>query len=157
MAAKFSDREINELISEPKLLPKNYKQMFQMRPKQGHNERELYAQGTNGHEFCIILRQSRLNPLSFSVILTVKMEDSNQLFRLRRYNGKHGEHTNLIEGNTIYGFHVHIATERYQDFGAREDGYAELTNRYANFNEALHCMLTDCGFIIPDGSQLTLF
>jgi hypothetical protein len=105
----------------------------------------------------LILRQSNFNTLDFSVILTVCPPDLNQLFRLRRYNGKSHEHTNQIEENTFYDFHIHHATERYQENGSREDAFAEITDRYADFHTALRCMLKDCGFEMSQDAQLRLF
>ncbi len=110
-----------------------------------------------GHNIAIILRQSDFNTLDFSIILAVSPSDSNQLFRLRRYNGKHGEHTNKIEGDTFYDFHIHQATERYQESGMNEDAFAEVTDRYADFHTALRCMLEDCGFETPEDAQQNLF
>ena len=113
--------------------------------------------GNDANEFRLILRQSNLNSFDFSVIFALKPKNSNQLFRLRRYNGKHGEHTNIIEGTKISGFHIHYATERYQRLGTREDAYAEATDRYSNLDQALSCMLQDCGFEIPIDPQGQLF
>ena len=104
-----------------------------------------------------MLRQAIVNPLDFSIILAVSPANSNQRFRLRRYNGKHGEHTNRIEGNTFYDFHIHFATERYQERGFKEDHYAEPTDKFYDFNSALKCMIYDCGFDIPQDPQLNLF
>lgn len=72
--------------------------------------------------------------------------DTNQLFRLRRHNGRSHEHTNKIEGDKFYEFHIHIATERYQDLGVREDSYAEPTDRFTDLGGAIDCLLADCGF-----------
>lgn len=58
------------------------------------------------------------------------------------------EHTNRIEGDTFFGFHIHTATERYQNLGLDEDAYAEPTDRYANLSGAMECMIKDCGFIL---------
>ncbi|MBN1903348.1 hypothetical protein JW926_18665 [Candidatus Sumerlaeota bacterium] len=157
MPAKFSDSEIDRMIKERKPLPDNYRDRVQLREKRGHKERELDVTGENGTQYRIIIRQSNFNPLDFSIILAVNAADSNQIFRLRRYNGKHGEHTNPIEGNTFYDFHIHNATERYQESGAREDTFAEVTERYGDFNGALRCMFEDCGFKIPKDSQTSLF
>jgi len=55
--------------------------------------------------------------LDFSIILAYCPEASNQLFRLRRYNGKSHEHTNTIEADKFYNYHIHTATERYQELG----------------------------------------
>lgn len=55
-------------------------------------------------------------------------------------------------------FHVHQATERYQQAGLKIDGFAERTERYNEFDGALTTMFQDAGFTFPDGgvSQLTL-
>ena len=105
----------------------------------------------------MIVRQSSNNPLDFSVILAVRVEQSNRLFRLRRYNGKSHEHRNLIENEVFYDFHIHTATARYQGLGTREDAYAEPTNRYGDYNEALLCLIADASFIVPPKEQLSFF
>jgi len=46
---------------------------------------------------------------------------------------------------------------RYQDLGAKEEHYAEATDRYGDFNGAVSCMLKDCGFKIQPSSQTDLF
>ena len=158
MSAILSDEDIASLTKENKTIPADYRRRIELRLKRGHKERELDVQGANGNEFRIILRQSLFNPLDFSVILTYMPPMSNQLFRLRRYNGKSHEHTNPIEGETFYGFHIHQATERYQQMGAKEDMYAEPTNRFSDFHQAISCMLRDCSFDIPsEPLQMKLF
>ena len=156
MPTKYSDEEIAQMIAERKPLPDNYRSRVQLRDKRGHKERELDVAGESGAQYRLILRQNNFNTLDFSIILAINPPDSNQLFRLRRYNGKHGEHTNQIEGNTFYNFHIHQATARYQESGAREDAFAEPTDRYADFHSALRCMLEDCGFETPQGAQREL-
>ncbi len=113
--------------------------------------------GANGTRFRLILRQCEFNHMDFSIILAVNPSETNQLFRLRRYNGKSHEHSNPIEGDAFYDFHIDQATERYQESGAREDTFAEVTDRYADFHTALRCMLDDCAFECPQGEQLGLF
>lgn len=100
MSAKYSDEEIAKMIAVPKLLPADYRSRIQMRSKRGHKERELEVPGQDNGHYRLILRQSNSNTLAFSIILAVNPSDSNQLFRLRRYNGKNHEHTNTIEGDT---------------------------------------------------------
>ncbi len=157
MPVNYSDNQIADMVQERKPLPENYLSRMQLREKRGHKERELDVDGVSGAHYRLILRQSDFNVLDFSIILAVNPAESSQLFRLRRYNGKHGEHTNLLEGHTFYDFHIHQATERYQQNGAREDAFAEPTNRYADFHTALECMLRDCGFELPQNSQMPLF
>ncbi len=153
----LSDQDINILVKEKKLLPKDYHLKIKVHPKKGHKERELDIKGENGHDFRLILRQSILNPLDFSVILAFRPVNSNVIFRLRRYNGKSHEHTNMIEHSTFYDYHIHQATERYQQLGLREDAYAEPTDRFADFNEAISCLIEDCRFELPSGTQKSLF
>ena len=157
MAAIFSDQEIYHLIQERKPLPDDYRTKIQIRPKLGHKERELDIKGADGGDYRLILRQSSFNPLDFSVILVYRPTKSNQFFRLQRYNGKSHEHTNPIEGETFYDFHIHQATEKYQEIGAREDTFAKPTDRFADFQQAITCMLIDCGFEKPLDSQGHLF
>ena len=137
--------------------PKNYKNLISLKRKRGHKERELDVPGTDGNQFRLIFRQSNFNPLDFSIILALFPSDSNLLFRLRRYNGKSHEHTNPIERTSFYDFHIHYATERYQDIGGREDVYAEPTDRFTDFETALRCFMEDCRFEEPFCPQLPLF
>jgi len=156
MAARYSDQDIDALLQERKLLPDDYQKRIILRNKRGHKERELDLHGINGNRFRLILRESDLNVLDFSIILAFCPKVSSQYFRLRRYNGKSHEHTNRIEGNTFYNFHIHIATERYQELGTREDAYAEPTDCFSDLNSAVHCMIRDCGFEMPK-TEPTLF
>ena len=95
--------------------------------------------------------------LIFRVILVYRPPTSNLIFRLRRYNGKSHEHTNTLEGNTFYDFHIHQATQRYQDIGGREDAFAEPTDRFADFQQAISCLFNDCAFQLPYDPQGRLF
>jgi hypothetical protein len=157
VAAVLSDEDIARLIREKKSLPSDFRTRIQIRPKSGHKERELAVKGAEGSDFRLMLRQSDLNPLDFSIILVYRPPESNLLFRLRRYNGKSHEHTNPVEGNTFYDFHMHQATERYQEIGAREDTYAEPTDRFVEFHQAISCMLRNCGFEVDRDPQGRLF
>jgi hypothetical protein len=145
-------------LASQKRYPRTTKNESHTKPKSGHRERELEVKGANGNDFRIILRQSNFNPLAFSVILAYRPSKSSQLFRLRRYNGRSHDHTNVLEKETFYAFHVHMATLRYQrESGLREDGYAEQTDRFADFQGAIQCMLADCGFVVPEIDQAALF
>ena len=157
MAVMYSDPEIDALTRERKHLPNDWLARTRLRPKRGHHERHLDVAGDGGGEFRLILRQNAINVLDFSVILAVFVPQSSQVFRLRRYNGRSHEHTNHIEGDTFYDFHIHRATERYQALGAREDAYAKPTERYGTFDDALRCLLKDATFRVPSDPQGDLF
>jgi hypothetical protein len=146
MTIQLTDTEILSLLAEPKNLPENFRAAAKLKPKRGHKEYEFCVSGAKGHEFLLKFRQSEINPLDFSVILLYVPKGSSRQFRLRRYNGKSHEHTNRIEDNTFYEFHIHTATERYQQLGCDEDAFAEPTDRYATYPEALECMIRDCAF-----------
>ena len=157
MPAKYSDVEINMLIKEPKPLPKNYRSSIRLSVKRGHKESEIDVIGNKDNQFRLIFRQSSLNTLDFSVILAFCPKETNQIFRLRRYNGKSHEHTNIIEGDIFYGFHIHTATERYQELGSDPDSFAEISDKFSDFNSAVQCLLSDCALQLPNDDQLELF
>jgi hypothetical protein len=157
MSKTFSDQEIAAMLQEPKPLDGDWRQKMTLRPKRGHKERDIGLAGSGGNEFKLILRQNNINVLDFSIILAVYVPGSNRLFRLCRYNGKSHEHTNHIEGVTFYDFHIHMATERYQELGTREDAYAEPTERYGEFRGALQCLIDDANIEIPPDPQGSLF
>jgi len=130
---------------------------MQLRKKRGYRARELAIRGADGSGFSLVVCQSGYNCLDFSVILTVLTPGSSQLFRLRRYNGKSHEHTNTIEGDRFYEFHVHAAAERYQDRGDREDAYAEPCGKFTDLEGFLRRMFDGCAFELPYDPQLLLF
>jgi len=156
MAVTFTDREITALINERKPLPANWQNKPPLQPKRGHNENRLDLLGDNGNQFRLILRESQINKHDFSVILAILSSRSNRFFRLRRYNGKHYRR-NRMEGNLFRDFHIHTATERYQERGMREDAYAEATNRYSDFMGAWDCLVSDASVVVPPDAQLDLF
>lgn len=140
-------------MHERKSAPADWPNRIRLRPKRGHREQDLDLLGNGGSEFRLILRQSTVNQFDFSIILAVRIPRSNQLFRLRRYNGKSHEHTNHLEEETFYDFHIHYATERYQNLGTREDAYAEPTDRYVDYRGALRCFIEDARLSVDADSQ----
>ena len=153
MPVLLNDDEIQRFINESKPLPPNFHLRLRLKPKRGHKEAELDFEGADGSPFRLILRQTMGNPLDFSLILAYCVPRTNIVFRLRRYNGRSHEHTNKLEGDRFYSFHIHKATLRYQEEGFREDAYAEPTDRYADVEGALECMLSNCGFEVPPNPQ----
>lgn len=150
MEVIYSDQEIAKLIQERKVLPNNWREQI-------YKEGTLDVNGDEGNVFRIIVRQQKLIPLDFSVILAVLIPLSDRVFRLRRYNGWTNPHTNRIEREDIDGFHIHFATERYQQRGQKEDGYAKETDRYRDLNGAVQCLIEDANFEEPSQTQLEMF
>ncbi|MCY4262659.1 MAG: hypothetical protein OXC97_05020 [Candidatus Dadabacteria bacterium] len=157
MAIIYSEEEIELLLQEQKFLPTDWRKRIALKSKRGHDEQHLDFTGNAEGKFRIIFRKSHINSLDFSIILATRIPQSNQFFRLLRYNGKSHEHTNHIEGVTFYDFHIHFATERYQRIGSREDGYTEQTDRYSDLYGALNCLIKDANIEVPPEPQSTLF
>ncbi|MCY3628025.1 MAG: hypothetical protein OXG88_10350 [Gammaproteobacteria bacterium] len=155
MRVALPESEIDSLMMERKVLPGNWSTAMRLSPKRGHYERQLEVTGENENIFVLILRKSMNNEFDFSVIVAVKLHKPNRIFRLRRYNGLSHTHTNRIESETFYDYHIHIATERYQKLGMHEESYAIRTDRYVNFEGAIDCAISDAKFEFPDGRQLT--
>lgn len=148
MAVTFTDAEIDALIRERKTMPCGRLTPIPFNPNHRHNGKRLRLTGQKGNEFLLILRQNQENSLDFSVILAVRVSKSGKIFRLLRYNGKSHTHTNRIEGEFFDEvFHIHIATERYQRSGAREDSYAVETDRYDDLPSALSCLIGDANLV----------
>ena len=141
----FDDDTIAQLIAEVKPLPKDALKKLRPDLSSGKGRRELEIVGAGGSEFRVMVRQVVKYPDNFSVILAFKMPNSSAVFVLRRYNSKE-EHTNRLEGETFFGYHIHMATQRYQEVGRREECYALATDRYSNVMTAIECLIDDCGF-----------
>src|SRR5437899_9275123 len=112
----FTDLEIAELLVKQKSVGISLSQIgSKFKEKRGHKEYDLTIRRSDGGEFKIIIRQATENPLAFSVILGYVPKEKNEVFILRRYNGKNHRHGNKLEKQQpFYDFHIHTATERYQ-------------------------------------------
>ncbi len=150
----IDDTTIQSLIVEPKpalalaeLMPAEL--------RRGHNRAEKQVETATGTKFVVNVRQNPPNPADFSVILGYELPDRRRVFRLRRHNGASHRHRNDIERTDVEGPHVHVATERYQVAGFKEDGYAEATDAYSDLAGAIDHMLDVAGF--EAASQSSLF
>jgi hypothetical protein len=154
---RLTDTQIQALISEPKRLPDDFiTTLRKYKDKGSHQEAKLEIKGDNNTSFIVFIRKSRINPLDFSVIFACRLPQTNIIFRIKRYNGKHSSpHTNKIEGQRFQSVcHIHTATERDQLKGWREEDYAEPTDRYTTIEGAILCLIQDCNFIPPNGRFL---
>jgi hypothetical protein len=151
----LTDSEITALIAEEKPLPDKWQAKIKLRPKANlkYEEKSIDVTGVNGHKFRAVFRKSKININDFSIIL--KFEDSDGCeYRLTRYNGMHPSmHTNKVEKmqrkpdyRFLPCFHIHKATQRYQENGFEIDGFAEPTMKYSDYNAAFDAFFTDNGF-----------
>src|SRR5579872_4465104 len=145
----IDDTEIARLISVPKPLPDAWEARLRtrLRPDVSQKRANLEIQTTAGL-FTIMIRESTINVLDFSVILAFS-RPNGELFRLRRYNGLHGSHVNHLERQSIKGYHVHMATARYQIAGRSEDAYVIASQGFADIASALRLMFAECAFQMP--------
>ena len=149
---------IQALIQLPKDLPSNYQHALSLRsfPEKSQRRAELHVTVDAETQFVVKLRQVVLDTTDFSAIFGYCIPHSNRVFHLRRYNGRH-KYENKLEHNLFLSYHIHQATERYQNVdGADVEAFAEPTDKYADINGALELMLQECNFIKPSGSQLNL-
>ena len=147
MEITYSYLQIEEFMQEHKVLPNNWRNQL-------YKDEKLFVVGNYGNKFGIRIRQSSVYSLDFSAVLTVSIPLSNIEFRLRRYNGSTNPHPNPIEGSVVNGFHIHYATERYQQRGDDEETYAEETSRFSDLDGALRCLFKDANFEEPPQLQL---
>ncbi len=154
--AQLSDKDIDGLIAVPKYLPVDYRGRLRTRARSysdKHEEEQLEINVQDAGTFRIIIRKNRINPLDFSAILGYIPVERIKLFRLRRYNGVH-RHTNKIEEKSFRDFHIHYATQRYQEAGLDIDAFAELTEKYTTIDGAWELLLNECNFIRPENERI---
>lgn len=147
----LDDAQIAALIGEPKptVEPSALTPVTHKGTHHAHREAQQSVATAGGSSFRLIVRQSTFDPLDFSVILGYELPESTRVFRLRRHNGNSHDHPNRLEQAVVQGFHVHLATERYQLAGYEEDGYAETTNSYSDLAGAIHSMIAIANFNPP--------
>jgi hypothetical protein len=122
----LDDQTIAKLIQEPKSIPEGLLPPVKLITRNRHKRRDYELVAPSGNRFVVHVRQSELNIMDFSAILGYRLPELHSIFRLCRYNGRH-QHTNVLEKQTFYDFHIHIATLRYQVSGFSEDHFAKTT------------------------------
>jgi hypothetical protein len=157
----LSDQEILDLIKEEKVLPQNFRESLKLKNKSdlAFRECDIVAE-SKSHKFVVTVRVNIVDAFDFSIILSY-IDENGKHYIIRRYNGKH-YHKNKIEKTDLDGYHIHTGTERYQKLFKKIDGYAEPTNLYDNWNDALALMIFDCNFkgentfiVVPVASLIT--
>ena len=92
---------------------------------------------------------------NFSCGLSIILEGEKN-FTLTRYNGSSHTHKNPDSNQSLDKIcHIHKAKKSCWEKYDKEDKYAEATEKYKTFGEAVDCILRDCNIQINDG--LTLF
>ena len=149
MVITYSDEDIQVLLTESKSPLAGTRSQSAPVTKGQHRELSFDFISESSTHFHVILRRHSTKSSDFSAILAVEPAGIRTLFRLRRYNGSSHRHSNRIEGDRITGFHIHMATQRYQERGMKEDGFAIPTDRYNDLAGAVACLSDDAHVHIP--------
>ncbi len=162
----LTNKEIDDLVNEPKPVGMSTNEFMQkMKRKSGRaasflqNSHAFQRQHGEG-EWLLYARINEDNLLDFSCGLGFIPKARNKVFILRRFNGKSHQHTNKLDGHeSFYDFHIHQATEKYQNSSYADEHYAERTDRYTRLEQALDCLLQDCKVTMSaeDNNQGNLF
>lgn len=108
---------------------------FELKQEKGHYRTGFELQSVDGKYFFKAFgRYNAAFNENFSVglIYIPKQEKGN--FEILRCNGPHGEHRMFPRH---INYHIHIASHQAIESGLREDSVIEVTDKYANYEEAL--------------------
>lgn len=158
----LSDAAIAALIAERKVAPADARDRLLKKPASAHLEADLPLEGEARHRFTVKLRQNQVRANDFSVILVYHWEDTGGHVRILRYNGSSHPHRNYLEKPAAGWrfrdvYHIHRATERYQEAGYNADHYAEPSTRYADLKGAFRCLLKDANIVLVEEGQREIF
>lgn len=154
----MTDEEIRSLIELPKIISqKNFAKLCALEPSSGAYRRaDVIIKGTEDVTFRVHGRLSIDDPSDFSAILSAKTRQQDII--LIRCNGSSHDHHNFIEKNRIRGTHIHMATARYADMQRKDEGYAEPTDEYSDYEGAVDYLMRLANISVNDDSgQMTLF
>jgi hypothetical protein len=148
----LTDTEINQYLQEEKKLKdKDFKEKVD----RGNKTTLFEVKSKSGNKYILRIRNSKSHVANWSVILSIIIK--NKEYILTRYNGNYHAHTNSIEKNSISGFHIHHATERYQEKNYKIDGYATATSEYSTISGAIKKMIRNLHISIGGYNSLNRF
>lgn len=135
---KYSQKEIEEFVSCHKRITTPPRK--ELKSERGSLRNDMDLESMDGNVgFSVFMRINERFPENFSIGLNVIPKDEPGSFCVLRYNGPHGEHVNsgFEEEHPHYGYHIHKANTDLMDAGILPERYAEITEAYASYEEAL--------------------
>jgi hypothetical protein len=148
MSILFSDSEIDRILQERKKI--GSRQFARLKraakgEKHGNFKKPVDLKTKSGRRLRLRISLNERDKKQFSIILSYVKGKSE--IPLVRCNGHHGPHTNRLEKRAKRGiafipqntFHIHIITERYQNYDKNQT-YAEPTTEYHSAESALEYM-----------------
>lgn len=133
----YTQEDIDRLISCPKRISDPPKRQMKLVGADWRNDCKLVANGVDG-DFSIFVRRSDDFPENFSIGLVYEPKDGSGEITLLRCNGQHGVFNGTFNPNhSHWGYHIHRAAETAVAAGFKPEKYAESTEEYASFEEAV--------------------
>ena len=138
---RYTQREIDDLISCPKVISDAPKR--EMKLDRGHSRNDMRLKSTDDAlEFRVFMRRSEDLPESFSIGLVFLANDGSGELVLLRCNGPHGGYNDTFDpGHPHWGFHVHRASAAMIEAGMRPEKAATDSDDFASYEEALQYFL----------------
>jgi hypothetical protein len=135
--ATFTQESIDELISCLKEVTEGPKRL-QLDRGQWRADAVLVASNDIKGTFRVFLRKNEDFPENFSVGLNYTAHDERGEITLIRCNGKHGDFNKGFDpDHPHFAFHIHRATEKALNDGFAAERYAEKTDAFASYEEAV--------------------
>lgn len=132
----------NEQLLTYRTVPKqviNPREPWKDKPAR-QRQRILRAKSFDGVSFLIYCRKNLDDTADFSCGLKL-LCGMDRTIILVRYNGYNHRH-----GSIDFKCHIHYATvENVRSRKYKDERYAEETTRYKNVDQALDCLIKDCG------------
>lgn len=152
--ALFHQSEIDQLISCPKEILEAPAKELRLVGAYWRNGGKLVASdGTRG-TFSVFMRRNEDFPENFSIGLIYNANDGRGEITLFRCNGKHGVFNGGGQADhPHWDFHIYRATEMALEAGFVAEKYAEKTNRFASYEQAIGVFLQDVELTSRDRSK----
>jgi hypothetical protein len=151
----YSDEEIERLISCPKEISVPPAKSLRLNGADWRNDAKLLAiDGTKGI-FSMFMRKNEDFPEDFSIGLIYRPEDGTSEITLLRCNGKHGIF-NGGSGNPShphFDFHIHKASAKAIASGHAPEKFAEKTEEFASYEQALQRFVSLVSLSSDDASK----
>ena len=135
----MKNEKIQELISCPKIIVEKPRRTFKI--KGMHKENEFVLRELDSDtKFVVRMRKHTEFIENFSIMLEFYSRELEKDIKLVRFNGPHlSIHRNMVINNNTWTHksHIHIATWEAIEAGYSPENYAEVTEEYQIFSEAL--------------------
>lgn len=138
---KLTQSFLDSLIVCPKEIIEPPKKEMQLLNGAWRNSMKLKSKDGE-HEFTVFMRKNEAFEEDFSIGLVYHTKEKIGDIILARYNGPH-DVVDDLESDPHYGYHIHTAKAEYIEKGKKPERGGTITKKYASYQEAIMCILTD--------------